>query len=146
MWVPRLNAVAWALTDVFMLIYKNFIDLQKAFVKVPREGVRQLLSVCNVMDGLRNAIRTFYNDTNNQVRTLNVQSSCFKTTKGVRQRSILSSFLFVIVINKVIWEVDGHVKKLTVSYRNLERISIHACAFADSVMLLARITQNLQHI
>lgn len=87
-----------------------FIDLQKSFARDPMERVWQILIGYGVMNGLRNDIRSFCNDTNNLVRTINVQSSCLKTTKGVRQGGVLSPILFVIFMNKVIQKVDGHVK------------------------------------
>lgn len=49
-----------------------FIDLQKPFDRVPKEKVWQILMKCRVTAGLYNVLRSFYNKTNNVVRTLNV--------------------------------------------------------------------------
>lgn len=73
------------------VIYLCVMDLQKAFDRVPRIKMWQVLEKKMVEEKLINAIRNMYEKTFNYVITGNAISSIFKTKQGLRQGANLSS-------------------------------------------------------
>lgn len=56
----------------------------------------------------------------NYVRTENSQSEIFETEEGVRQCAVLSSTLFNLILDDGLEKMKRLVKKLPVSYRNMD--------------------------
>lgn len=126
-------------------IYLAFIDLEKAFDSVPRKIVWNSLRRRGVAEKLRNNIICVYRTTRNCIRTGNLQSEEFITREGLRQGGVLSPTLFNIVMDDILKETKEKVKKLLVGYRNMERVTISECAFADDLVIFAKSEQDLQH-
>lgn len=125
-------------------MYVCFIDLVKAFDMILRTLIWKSLENNKVPKNLIHAIQSLYKDTLNYVRTGNITSTTFKTTAGVRQGGVLSPLLFIIVMNEVIKHCKDRVKELHVGFRNLNRIGIKACAFADDLVIFANSEKALQ--
>ena len=82
-------------------LYYAFVDLEKAFDRVPREVVRWALRMSGVEDWLVNTVMALYQDACTVVRTDMGDSGDFKVGVGVPQGSVLSPLLFVVVMDVV---------------------------------------------
>ena len=78
-----------------------FIDLEKAFDRVPRELVRWAMRKSGVEEWLVETVMVMYNDVKTVVRTKNGDSEELVVKVGVHQGSVLSRLLFVLVMNAV---------------------------------------------
>jgi hypothetical protein len=75
-----------------------FVDLEKAFDRVPREVVWWALRSLGVDEGLVSVIKSMYADTSTMVKLDGNVSKEFKVKVGVHQGSVLSPLLFIIVL------------------------------------------------
>ena len=82
-------------------LYYAFVDLEKAFDRVPREVVRWALRMSGVGEWLVNAVMALYQDARTVVRTDMGDTGDFKVGVGVHQGSVLSPLLFVAVMDVV---------------------------------------------
>ena len=70
-------------------LFHNFIDLKKAFDRVQRAGLWQVLRSFNVKEGLVQAIQARYENSNSAVLLNSRLGELFKTTVGIRQGCLL---------------------------------------------------------
>ena len=82
-----------------------FVDLEKAFHRVPREVVRWALRQFGVDEWLVQVVMMIYERARTVVKTKQGCSTEFKVKVGVHQGSVLSSLLFVAVMEVVTWGV-----------------------------------------
>lgn len=126
-------------------LFIAFIDLEKAFDRVPREKMWNTLRECNISEQLLKAIKSVYRRTANYIRTGNQTSDEFMTTQGLRQGGALSPLLFILFLDGIIKNIKYKTKKVEVGYQNLTRITISECAFADDLAIIAKNETDLQH-
>ena len=88
-------------------MYYAFVDLEKAYDRVPREVTRWALRKAGVEEGLINAIMALYEEAWTVVRTGDGDSEGFEVKVGLHQGSVLSPLLFLIVMEAVSSEVRG---------------------------------------
>ena len=88
-------------------LYLGFVDLEKAFDRVPREVVRWALRRRGVEEWLVEAIMMLYVGARTVVRTCAGDSASFEVNVGVHQGSVLSPLLFAIVMDVVTEEARG---------------------------------------
>lgn len=119
-------------------VYQAFLDLEKAFDRLPRSEVQKTLINKNIDQNLRRAIMSFYSDTRSYVRTDNMHSEEFSIREGVRQGGVLSPILFNLVMDDVMKETRRETSKLLVGYQNMQPVWINECAFADDIVIFAR--------
>jgi hypothetical protein len=100
-----------------------FVDLEKAFDRVPREVVRWALRRKGVSERLVRAVMVMYAKAGSVVRTPAGMSERFDVTVGVHQGSVLSPLLFAVVMDEVVSSV-----KIGMPFEVL---------FADDLVLLA---------
>jgi hypothetical protein len=79
-------------------LYFGFVDLEKAFDRVPREIVKWALRKLGVEEWLIRAVMAMYEKARTVIRTKNGNSEEFKVNVGVHQGSVLSPLLFVVVM------------------------------------------------
>lgn len=82
-------------------LFFAFIDLEKAFDRVPRSVVRWALRRAGVLERTVDAVMSFYEDSRTIVRTRMGDSREVPVQTGVHQGSVLSPFLFTIVMDQV---------------------------------------------
>ena len=82
-------------------LYFAFVDLEKAFDRVPREVVRYALRKSGVEESLVKAVMSLYTRACTVVRTAKGDSDGFEVKVGVHQGSVLSPLLFAIVMDVV---------------------------------------------
>jgi len=84
-----------------------FVDLEKAFDRVPREVIRWAMPKLGVEEWLVSAVMSMYTGAKTVVRTVYGNSSCFEAKVGMHQGSALSPLLFVIVTDAIYLQHSG---------------------------------------
>ena len=79
-------------------LWMAFVDLEKAFDRVPREVVWWALRSVGVEEWLVTVIRAMYEGARTAVRVKDGESDSFEVKVGVHQGSVLSPLLFIIVL------------------------------------------------
>ena len=79
-------------------LWMAFVDLEKAFDRVPREIVWWALRVMGVDEWIVKAIQAMYDGATTAVRLRDGESKEFGVKVGVHQGSVLSPLLFTIVL------------------------------------------------
>ncbi|KAI3368720.1 hypothetical protein L3Q82_025415 [Scortum barcoo] len=118
-----------------------FVDLEKAFDRVPRGilwGVLQL--EYGVRGPLLRAVRSLYDRSRSLVRIAGSKSDLFPVHVGLRQGCPLSPVLFIIFMDRISRRSQGPEGVRFGNHR------ISSLLFADDVVLLASSSQDLQHV
>ena len=79
-------------------LYFGFVDLEKAFDRVPREAIRWAMRRLGVEGWLVSAVMSMYTGAKTVVRTVYGNSNRFEVKIGMHQGSALSPLLFVMVM------------------------------------------------
>ena len=80
-------------------IYVNFIDYEKAFDSVDRDTLWQIMRYYGIRDKFISLIKATYQGMSCRVVHEDQLSKKFEVTTGVHQRFLLSTFLFLLVID-----------------------------------------------
>ena len=95
------------------------IDLEKAYDKVSRDRLWQVLESYGIQGGLLRAIQSMYLGSQACVRTSGKVSGWFPITQGVRQGCVMSQWLFDVFMDGIMGEamekLHGRVQ-LTTTY------------------------------
>jgi Reverse transcriptase (RNA-dependent DNA polymerase) len=126
-------------------VFLAFVDLEKAFDRVPRRRIWNSLENRGIEAKLIEVIKSLYRRNLNCVISKNMRSEMFQTNEGLRQGGGLSPLLFNIFMDDIINESSDQNKKLVVGYRHLQRITISEGVFADDVVVMAGNEKDLQH-
>ena len=81
-------------------LYHIFVDLDKAFDKVPRPAIRWALHRQRVPESLIDFVMALYRETRSRVRVAGGTSASFEIGVGVHQGSVLSPLLFILVMEE----------------------------------------------
>ena len=119
-------------------VYMCFVDLEKAYDRVPRGLLWGVLKEYDVPDPLRRAIRSLYSKSQSCVRVLGIKSKPFTVGVGLRQGCVLSPLLFMIFMDRISRRSRGSE---SIRYGSLE---VSSLLYADDVILLASSVQDLQ--
>jgi len=82
-------------------LYFGFVDLEKAFDRVPREVISWAMREMGVEEWLASAVMSMYTGTKIVVRTVCGNRKGFEVKVGMHQGSALSPLLFVIVMEAI---------------------------------------------
>ena len=93
----------WGKKELFHI----FVDLEKAFDRVPREAIVWTLRKQNVPERLITLILALYVNSRSKVKALAGTSEEFEIGVGVHQGCALSPLLFVVVMQEVMKDVRG---------------------------------------
>lgn len=111
-------------------LYYCFVDLEKAFDRVPRRVIEWALRVKGVEEWLVAAVMQMYEGAKTRVRVGSALSDEFEVKVGVHQGSVLSPFLFAIVMDVVCGSaMEGLVFEIL---------------YADDLVLMAESMEELQ--
>ena len=83
------------------LLYFAFVDLEKAFDRVPREILWWSLRKVGVEEWVVRVVQAMYHDARSRVRVNDSYSNSLDVKVGVHQGSVLSPLLFVIVLEAI---------------------------------------------
>ena len=82
-------------------LYFGFVDLEKAFDRVPREVIRWAMRKLGVEEWLVSAVMSMYTGAKQLLEQFKSNSSGFEVKVGMHQGSALSPLLFVIVMEAI---------------------------------------------
>jgi exonuclease III len=119
-------------------VHTCFIDLEKAYDRVPRSTLWEVLEEYNISGALLRAIKSLYNQCGSCVRVNGLKSKTFTVKAGLRQGCVLSPLLFTVFMDRISRRSQGS-----------EGISIGDARasnllFADDVAKLATTRTDLQ--
>lgn len=119
-------------------LYICFIDLEKAFDRVPREKLFGILSEYGIRGSLLKAIKSIYLGSKAAVRIDGELSDSFDVDEGVRQGCCLSPLLFIIFMDKIIKHanLEGNVR--------IGEVIMKILAYADDLVVMADDAKELQ--
>ncbi|KAK3542618.1 hypothetical protein QTP86_031319, partial [Hemibagrus guttatus] len=120
-------------------VHMCFVDLEKAFDRVPRGILWEVLWEYGVRGPLLRAVRSLYNRSRSLVRIASCKSDLFPVHVGLRQGCPLSPVLFIVFMDRISRRSQG----LEGVWFGDHRIS--SLIFADDVLLLAPSSLDLQH-
>lgn len=111
-------------------LYMCFVDLEKAFDRVPRKVIEWALRKKGVCERLVRAVMQLYDGAKTKVKIGKGMSDVFSVGVGVHQGSVLSPFLFAIVMDVVCGDVmEGLLFEIL---------------YADDLILMADSMEELQ--
>jgi len=82
-------------------LYFGFVDLEKAFDRMPREVISLAMRKLGVEEWLVSAVMSVYTGAKTVIRTVYGNSKGFEVKMGMHQGSALSPLLFVIVMEAI---------------------------------------------
>lgn len=141
-------------------LYMCFVDLEKAFDRVPREALWIVLKKAGCPEKLLNIIRQFHENMMVRVRHENNFSDHFPVTSGVKQGCVLAPTLFSIYFASVMRDAartcNGFIQISSRTDRSIFDLSrfrakqkvtqtaIMDILYADDVCLMADAAESLQ--
>ena len=124
-------------------LYVVFIDYKKAFDRVNREVLWDILKEQKVSTKMINIIKAIYNTVKATVRFGNKLSEIIDCPLGVKQGCLLSPLLFSILINKVAQKVAQGGRS---GYQFIAGgKEIYSLLFADDIVLISETPSGLQN-
>ncbi|KAK3568526.1 hypothetical protein QTP86_008620 [Hemibagrus guttatus] len=120
-------------------VHMCFVDLEKAFDRVPRGILWEVLWEYGVRGPLLRAVRSLYNRSRSLVRIASCKSDLFPVHVGLRQGCPLSPVLFIVFMDRISRRSQGLEGVRFGDHR------ISSLIFADDVVLLASSSLDLQH-
>ncbi|KAK3565106.1 hypothetical protein QTP86_033155, partial [Hemibagrus guttatus] len=120
-------------------VHMCFVDLEKAFNRVPRGILWEVLWEYGVRGPLLRAVRSLYNRSRSLVRIASCKSDLFPVHVGLRQGCPLSPVLFIVFMDRISRRSQGLEGVRFGDHR------ISSLIFADDVVLLASSGLDLQH-
>ena len=119
-------------------VYTAFIDLEKAYDRVPRDLLWSVLKEYGISGRLLVAIRSLYNDCTSHVRINGSKSDSFGVHVGLRQGCVLSPLLFIIFMERI------SRRSTTPDCVTMGNARVESLLFADDIARLASSGAGLQ--
>ena len=119
-------------------VYTAFIDLEKAYDRVPRDLLWSVLKEYGISGRLLAAIRSLYNDCKSHVRINGSKSDSFGVRVGLRQGCVLSPLLFIIFMDRI------SRRSTTPECVTMGNARVESLLFADDIARLASSSTGLQ--
>ena len=118
-------------------LYAAFMDLEKAYDRVDREALWNVLKIYGVGGQLMEGIKAFYREANACVKVDGELSDSFAVGVGVRQGCVMSLWLFNVFMDGCMREMKAQVGKVGARLKLSGVVwSVAAGMFADGTALL----------
>ena len=98
-------------------VYVSFRDLKRAYDRVNREALQQVLRMYGVGSKLLNRIKSIYINITARVRVKGGENECFMIDSGLRQGRIMSPWSFNVYMDEVMKEVKRRVERKGVKFK-----------------------------
>ena len=120
----------------------NFVDFKKAFDSIHRESLWAIARAYGIPPKYINIFKALYNNSCCCIKTSSGNTECFCILTGVRQGCILSSLLFLLIIDFVLHQsMNEPLFGIPWSMHNLTDLD-----FADDIAMLSTSLQKLQEM
>ena len=129
-------------------VFWAFMDLEKAYDRIDRDGMWHMLSLYGVGGKLLKGVKSFYVDSRACVRVGSGVSDWFPVKVGLRQGCVMSPWLFNVYMDGVVREVSRGVLRRGVRMLNDEvgDWCINQLLFADDTALVAESEEDLKRL
>ena len=111
-------------------MYMCFVDMEKAFDRVPRKVIEWAMGEKGLSEVIVRAVMSFYDGTKTRVRVGSAYPEEFEVKVGVHQGSVLSPLMFAIVVD-VITE-------------NARRGEVNELLYADDLVIMSETIEDLE--
>ena len=114
------------------------MDLKKAYDRISKEALWQVLRLYGAGGELQKAVQSFYADSKTCVRIGNEVSEWFSVNVGVRQGCVISPWFFNLYMDGVVWEVQARTLGRGAQLVGDGEEKLEACQllFADDTVLV----------
>ena len=129
-------------------VFWAFMDLEKAYDRIDREALWQVLGIYGVGGCVLRGIQSFYEGSTACVRVGSDMSESFDVTVGLRQGCVMSPWLFNVYMDGVVREVKMRTlgRGLEMRTRNGQEWEVSQLLFADDTALVAATEEELQRL
>ena len=129
-------------------VFWAFMDLEKAYDRVDREAMWQVLRLYGIGGKLLGAVQSFYMESRACVRVGCEVSNWFPVKVGLRQGCVMSPWLFNVYMDGVVREVKARTygKGVQMVGENGERLQVSQLLFADDTALVADSEEDLRRL
>ena len=126
-------------------VYVAFMDLEKAYDRVDRDAMWQVMRIYGLGGRVLEGIKSFYEEGRACVRVGSELSESFEVKMGLRQGCVMSPWLFNVYMDGVVREVYSRVNGMGVklSVNEIEWM-LSQLLFADDTALVAESAEQLQ--
>lgn len=121
-------------------MFACFVDLQKAFDTVWRDGVFHKLKKYNIGGNFLRVIMDMYREVNFSIKLQDGVTKSFSTSVGVKQGCVLSPKLFNLYINDLPLIFDDTCDQI-----DINGTFIYCLMYADDLILISKSRQGLQN-
>lgn len=119
-----------------------FMDLEKAYDRIDREALWQVLRIYGVGGRLLRGVQSFYIDSRAYVRVGNEMSEWFPVVVGLRQGCVMSAELFNVYMDGVVREVCARAVRAGVKFEG--GLHVSQLLFADDTAPVAESEEELR--
>ena len=126
-------------------VYFAFLDLEKAYDRVDRDAMWNVLRLYGVGGKLLKAVKSMYAGSKACVRVGNEMSEWFTVRVGLRQGCVMSPWLFNLYIDGVVREVNARVlgRGVELIDANDNAWQLNQLLFADDTVVVADSEEKL---
>ena len=129
-------------------VFWAFMDLEKAYDRVDRNGMWEVLRQYGVSGKLLQAVKSLYVNSRACVRVGSEVSESFEVHTGLRQGCVMSPWLFNIYMDGVVKEVSERVQGSGLGLIGEDglRYEVSQLLFADDTALVADSVEELERL
>ena len=131
-----------------MDVFWAFMDLEKAYDRVDRKALWEVLQIYGIGGKLLRAVKSFYESSRACVRIGGGESEWFEVKVGLRQGCVMSPWLFNVYMDGVVREVNARVvgRGLELVKENGKKWEVSQLLFADDTALVAGSEEGLREL
>jgi hypothetical protein len=122
-------------------VFAAFVDLEKAYDRVNRSKLWEVLEEYGVEMGLVRAVKSMYDGSKACVRVNGMLSEWFEVKQGVRQGCVISPWLFNVFMDKCVRTACVDTSGIKVGEADVRML-----LYADDVVVLAESEEELQEM